>query len=374
MFTNNTFQDLLKLFPQDILQSSVKKHKGDKYTKSFSCYNQLVSMIYAQLSGMSSLREIIVGYNQQTNSHYHLKTGKISRSTLSDANANRNYKIFLEPLNYLMNQLNRKQRNEFGEIIRIVDSSPIQLKGRHFNDWTDENKSNRIQGLKLHTEYDPNSTFVTNITFSAPNINDITEFKNWQLDQYTIYVLDKGYCDYNFWWKMHQNNIYFVTRLKSNSAINIEVKHDVSDEMKEAGIISDEAIILSSKSHKKTLYSEKLRRIVVARPDKDTPLILVTNRFDLSALQVAELYKQRWSIELLFKWLKQRLNIKKFVGTSKNAVIIQIVTAITTYILLILLKKAQNCKISTHLFLITVRTNLFERKKINYYQKNKRIY
>lgn len=373
MFNNNKFQDLLKFFPHDVLKNSVERYKGNRYVKNFSCYNQLVVMLYAQFSGSNSLRDIVDGYNPHGNSHYHLQTGKVCRSTLSHANSKRDYRIFLEPAMHLMSMANSTIRKEFGDIIRIVDSSPISLTGRWFDDWTKDNKTNRTQGLKLHVEYDLGSKFLTKASLSAANVNDVTEVQKWEQESGTTYVLDKGYCDYNWWWKMRQNNAFFVTRAKKNAAIETVKVHTVSCEEAALGIISDEVIIFKNKSPrggKKNLYSDELRRIVVARPDKETPLVLITNRSDLKATQVAELYKQRWQIELLFKCLKQNLKIKKFVGSGENAVKIQIITAIIAYMLLMLLKKASRSKVSMHTFLNQIKTKLFHRGKKYCYQKN----
>jgi len=370
MFSNNKLQDLIKFFPQEVFKKSVRHYDGDRYVKKFDCYSQLVAMIYAQLSGSQSLREIENGFNPHANTHYHLQAKNICKSTLSDANSTRDWRIFLEPAQHLMTQINHKIRSDVGDIIRLIDSSPIPLKGRGFDEWTNGNKTQHTQGLKLHLECDLSSMSPTYFSFTEANVNDISEAKNWGFEQGVTYVFDKGYCDYNWWWRLQQNESFFVTRLKNNAAIKIVEIHNITGE----NILADETIILANKSPrggKKNEYSDNLRRITIARPDKKTPLILVTNRFDLTASAIAELYKQRWQIELLFKWLKQNLKIKKFVGKSENAVKIQIIIALITYMLLMLLKQASNCKSAMSAFLTFVKTSLFHRK-IFPNHKNKR--
>ena len=370
MFSNSKLQDLIKFFPQELFKKSVQTYDGDRYVKKFNCHSQLIAMIYAQLSGSQSLREIENGFNPHSNIHYHLRANNISKSTLSDANATRNYRIFLEPALHLMEQINRKIRSDVGDIIRLIDSSPISLKGHGFDDWTSGNKTQHTQGLKLHLECDLSTMSPTYFSFTAANVNDISEAKNWGIEQGVTYVFDKAYCDYNWWWNLQQNESFFVTRLKNNAAIKIVGNHPVTDE----NIIADEIILLANKTPrggKKNEYSSNLRRITITRPDKKTPLVLLTNRFDLSATEIAELYKQRWQIELLFKWLKQNLKIKKFVGKSQNAVKIQIIIALITYMLLMLLKQASNCKSAMSAFLTFVKTSLFHRKILPH-NKNKR--
>lgn len=366
MFSSNKFQDLLKFFPQEIFKKSVIKYGGDRYVKNFSCKSQLVAMIYAQISGSCSLREIENGFNPHAGSNYHLHAKNVCKSTLSDANATRDYRIFMESAQHLMSQFTRKNREDFGDIIRLIDSSPISLIGRGFDGWTESNKTQRTQGLKLHMECDLSTFSPTYFSFSAANVNDITESKKWGYEQGITYVFDKGYFDYNWWWSLHQSGAFFVTRLKKNSSIKVVSNQMLSGENADEYILADERIILANKSPrggKKNEYGEELRRVTVNRPDKETPLILVTNRFDLTASAIAELYKQRWQIELLFKWLKQHLKIKKFVGRSENAVKIQIIVAIITYMLVMLLKKASQCQLSMFSFLIIIRTTLFQRIK-----------
>ncbi len=139
-----------KTFPKEIFKASVKRHKSDNYTKKFTSYQHLVTMIYGQISGAKSLRDLKIGYNQHETSHYHLGTGAVKRSTLADANARRNPQIFLETVTHMMNIVTRAIRKELIDVVKIIDSSPINLKGHGFDDWTEVNKTGHTQGLKLH--------------------------------------------------------------------------------------------------------------------------------------------------------------------------------------------------------------------------------
>lgn len=371
MYINSKFADIMKSFPREIFRKSVEQHKGDRYAKKFSSYSHLVAMIYSHLSESGSLRTIELGYNLHENSHYHLQTGSIKRSTLSDANARRSPQIFVDVAKHMMGSLSRKHRQELSPVVKLIDSTPISLNGHGFDEWTSKNKTSRTQGLKLHLGYELTTQMPYELEFSAANVNDITVSKEWSLEEGAIYVFDKGYYDYNWWYRIAQSGSGFVTRLKCNSAVKVTKERLAEGE----NILADEEIAFTNKHQhagKKNLYTNRLRRVTVARDDKDTPIILVTNKFDLSAVTIANLYKQRWQIELMFKWLKQRLKIKKFIGTNQNAVKIQIITALITYMLLAIYKQLSQTKSTMYELLVTIKSTLFQRKSKNYYKEKQR--
>lgn len=371
MYMNSKFVDIMKSFPRDEFKESVEVHKGDRYTKHFGSYSHLIAMIYSHLSESGSLRSIELGYNLHENSHYHLQTGSIKRSTLSDANARRSPQIFLDTAKHMMGNLSRKLRKELSPVVKLIDSTPISLIGHGFDEWTSENKTSRTQGLKLHLGYELTTQMPYELEFSAANVNDITVSKEWSLEEGAIYVFDKGYYDYNWWHTISQSGSGFVTRLKCNSAVKVIKENQAEGK----NILSDEEIVFTNRHQhagKKNQYTNKLRRITIARDDKDTPIILVTNKFDLSAVTISNLYRQRWQIELMFKWLKQRLKIKKFIGTNQNAVKIQIITALITYMLLAIYKRLSYTKSTMYELLITIKSTLFQRKNKNYYKEKRR--
>jgi transposase len=368
MYRDSNFSSLVKLFPRDILQNSTTLYQGDRYAKRFTCHSHLMVMIYAHISEAKSLRDIEFGYNEQVSSHYHLRSSPVYRSTLAAANSRRDPRVFMEVAQAMMSQIKRGCRKELSEIIELIDSSPIPLSGRGFDDWTTICRTKRTQGLKLHFAMDGNSHMPRGLELSPANVNDINVAREWPVCEAVTYVFDKGYCDYNWWWKLNESKAFFVTRLKKNASITVTGNHAACSKP----IIADETILLRNKQPrggKQNNYVKELRRITVERPEKDTSLILVTNRFDLTATEVADLYRQRWQIELMFKWLKQRLKIRNFIGRSENAVKIQLITAIITYMLLSLYKTLLQEKSSMYEFLIKLKATLFYRKQKNYYKE-----
>ncbi|HEL9677109.1 TPA: IS4 family transposase, partial [Legionella pneumophila] len=283
-------------------------------------------------------------------------SAKICRSTLSDANRRRKADCFLWILEQLLEMLPKKQKKEFSKIVRVLDSSPIQLKGYGY-EWAKHNATRRCEGLKLHVEYDLGLESPTRVALSFPNFNDSSMGKQWPIETDIIYVFDKGYCDYDWWWSIHQKKAFFVSRLKVNAAISIEQKFETNEN---SPILEDGLFRFSNpkpRGGKKNLYTSLARRISVQREDKD-PLILVTNLLDEPAEMIAQLYKSRWEIELFFKWIKQRLKIKKFLGKSENAVKIQLITAIIAYLLVFLFKNSHNQTTPLYLMLVWIKCNL----------------
>jgi IS4 transposase len=282
-----------------------------------------------------------------------MKIAKVKRSTLSEANRRRVPDLFLWILNKLMGLLPRKRCRAINKMVRIFDSSPIELRGKEYKSWTDLHRTIRTQGLKLHVEYDLALGAPTRVNVSYPNYNDLSMGRTWPIEKGTIYVMDKGYYDFNWWWSIHQTQAYFITRLKKNAAIIVNTNTATNPNK----IVEDQLIYLKNKTPrggKRNLYTSPLRRIEVERKGKP-PLILVTNLMDLAAKKVAALYKARWEIELFFKWIKQNLKIKKFIGRSANAVTIQLVTALITYVLIYLFKRLIKKTFSMQHMLIWVR-------------------
>lgn len=371
MFNDNKFMQIMKFFPQEIFKASVLKHNGDKKRRKFTCQNQLMAMIFCQLNGCKSLRELTYSFNATPKSDYHMNSTQIKRSTLSDANSEMNPEIFIDTLRHMMKTVSPKVRADFGAIINIIDSSPVSLKGGRFDDWTEDDKTSRTQGLKLHLGINPDSGGLTEFDISAPNKNDISVARNWEIKKEQIYIFDKGYYDYNWWNEITENGSDFVTRAKKNAAIQAIETFESRGE----NIISDEKVefkIRSPRGGKKNLYIKPLRRITVLRENKKTPLVLLTSNFDLTAEEVANMYKERWQIELFFKWIKQKLRIKRFIGNTRNSVIIQLVTALITYLLLLIYKKACRAKCSLSEFLIEVKATLFHKNSHRQHMKKRR--
>ena len=375
MYSDTRFGDLLKGLPRNFFNKAVAEHESDKHSKGFDSWDHLVAMIYVQLSGAAGLREIEAGFNGQSMHHYHLGSGDIKRSTLADANAKRSCEVFGTLCKEMLQQTHRQIRKELKSLLYLIDSTPISLKGLGYDNWTLQNHSHRTHGLKVHIMTAPNAAAPVYAQITAPNINDIDEGKKIPLEKGATYVFDKGYCDYNWWYEIQQNGSKFVTRLKKNAAITIVKQRPIAKNAQ--GIILEDAQVCFKNRKPRGgcinhYHGTKLRKIVVHRPDKKTPMIIATNDFKRSALAIAELYQQRWEIELFFKWLKQNLKIKKFLGRSENAVKIQIYTALIAYVLVRAYRKRHGITQSMKICMVMLRTGLFQRPQTEQKEARKR--
>lgn len=375
MYRNTRFGDVMKGLSRGAFEKIVRNLEADKHSKGFRCWDQLIAMVYAQLSGCRSLREVEAGFNSQTVHHYHLGSRPLKRSTLADANAKRPNEVYEQVCRQLLQQAHRKVRKGVTEFLYLIDASPIPLKGLGFDDWTQETHSHRTQGLKVHMVLAPDAGVPVLTEITAPNVNDIEVGRQVALEKGATYVFDKGYCDYNWWYRIHCNNSVFVTRLKKNAGVEQVKSRAIPPAM--AGVVLEDALVTFKHKHPgggrcNDYHGTPFRRVVIAREGKSTPLILATNDLKRSAKELGDLYKRRWEIELFFKWLKQNLKIKQFLGRSQNAVKIQIYTAIITYLLISLYRRRQGLSESLKLCLVTVRTGLFQRPEIEHRSHRKR--
>lgn len=332
----------------------VNKYKGDFAAKKMRCWEQFVALLLGQLGNCYSLREIESTVQFHANEHYHLGLrGNIARSTLANANENRDWRIYRDLCFDLISNLSDFEKVQTENVVKILDSSPIRLDLVN-HPWAE--KTQRIEGIKLHLIYDLTNTIPTYFEFSGARTNDIEVGKKTAIEKGCTYVFDKGYMDFNWWSNIDDKGAYFVTRLKKNNAYNELSEIQVYNE-----ILSTQMIQIKrkrSKNGKRNNYSEKpLRKVIVQRKGK-SPLILVTNDFNRSIEEIANLYKSRWQIELFFKWIKQNLKIKKFLGKSENAVKTQICVAIIAFVLIRLMHKLQKfCKEVPLKTLITIAKN-----------------
>lgn len=255
-------------------------------------------------------------------------------------------------------------RRDTRELLYLLDSTSITLKGREFDRWTQDSRTSRTQGIKVHVLLNAQSVAPEWQTFSAANVNDVSMADSIPLMPGAQYVFDKGYCDYNWWHKIDCAGATFVTRFKRNAAMTVVADNDIAPSAQEQ-IIADQMVQFTHLSSRRggaiNRYRTPLRRVVVARPDKDTPLILATNDLHSSATEIAQRYKDRWDIELFFKWIKQHLSIKRFLGRSENAVRIQVLTALISYLLVVLYQKKHAPKVSLWDCLCMVTATLFQR-------------
>jgi putative transposase len=357
-FRDSTFGRLLEPINRRQFQTAVDRLDGDAYDKSFKSWDHLVALIYAQLSGHNSLRGVVAGFNANPQHHYHLGTGKLSRSTLSDANARRPVGIFARTFARLSAMADRQIRCEGAEMVRLIDSSPVPL-GKLCN-WAKWN--GRIRGMKLHVVYDPLADVPSSVEVTPANVNDVEIGRQVPIKAGTTYVFDKGYCRFDWWQKINDTKAFFVTRAKTNIRLRA-IKHRTNRKRKGDGfsIIADDEVKLTSKGDSRLPIP--LRRIKVRR-EKGGVITLLTNDLTRTAVAIAALYKSRWQIELLFRWIKQHLDIRKFFGNNDNAIRLQVLAAMIAYLLLRIAARANCIKMLPLRLAELVRQFLFTRRSI----------
>lgn len=339
-------------------QTIVDSHDGDAYDKSFHSWGHLMVLIYAQLSGADSLRSLEVGWNANCQHHYHLGSGQLRRSTLSDANWRRPVAVFAETFEMIANQLDRRIRREGAAMLRLIDSTPVPL-GKVCG-WAKSN--GRIRGMKLHVVYDPDSDRPRVLDITHANVNDAEIGRTILIETGATYVFDKGYCHYGWWTAIAAAEAFFVTRPKSNMGLKVLTSRPIKVAQGDGfTVLEDAQVSLASKTNCKLPIP--LRRLIVQRQDGDT-ITLLTNDLQRSAVEIAALYKGRWQIELLFRWIKQHLKIRKFLGTNDNAIRLQLFAAMIAYALLRIAARA--CRIAMPIlrFCDLVARCIFERRNI----------
>jgi IS4 transposase len=366
--------EILKLLPRPEIKKIIDQHQGDRYTKTFKSWDHLIAMVTGQLAGVTSLRELEVTLNSHPECHYHLHTKNVKRSTLSDANNNRDFSIFRD-ITHSVIPLLSKQKKALNNFLTVLDASPLQLNGRG-HDWANATLSRaHNKGLKLHVQYNHSEDYIEYVEVDNATLNDITVAQRLSLEANRIYVFDKGYCDYNWWKEIADKGSTFVTRLKKNASYTIEKSFEIARNDK-GFILKDQIITLSNRHPRAKKVNElagiSLRLVEIKHPSgKDAPFIIITNDLKASAQCIASWYKERWSIELLFKWLKQNLKIKRFMGESRNAIMIQIFVALISYILLKLYKDITGNLLRLKDVCTLVKSNLFTRPKL-YNRKRER--
>lgn len=374
MYNNSMLNEILKFLPREKIKKIVDQYKGDRYTKTFTSWDHLIAMLTGQLAGVASLRELEVTLNSHPECHYHLHTKNVSRSTLSDANNKRDFSIFRDITTLLLPLLSKQKKN-IEKVLTALDSSLIALNGRG-HEWAQETKTRHSNtGLKLHVQYNHSEDFIEYVAVSHSNVNDLKIAHKLPIQSNRIYVFDKGYCDYKWWKSIADEESVFVTRLKKNAAYKVIKNYPIGKEDK-GFIHSHQKIVLSDRywqsKRKGASFEVPLQLITIQHPSgKEAPFMIVTNDLNASAQQIAGWYKERWSIELLFKWLKQNLKIKRFMGESHNAIMIQIFIALISYILLKIYNNMSGNLLRLKDVCTLVKSNLFTRPKL-YNRKRER--
>lgn len=322
----------------------VKKYDGNRYVKHFTCWNQLLTLIFGQLCNRESLRDLIVALNAHQEKCYHLGVGKhVTRSNLSKANENRDYRIFEDFAFYMISEARKKRVNDIFKLngnVYAFDSTTIDLCLKLFP-WA--NFRTHKGGIKIHTLYDVETQVPAFIHITEAKINDVKAMDIIPYESGSFYVFDRAYNDYHRLYKIHMMDSFFVVRAKTNiKARALKWKRRLPK-----NILSDCEIELTGFYTQKS-YPETIRLVRFWDEEDEREFIYLTNAKHIPALQVAELYKNRWQVELFFKWLKQHLKIKKFWGTSENAVKIQVYSAIIAYCLVAIMQHDMKLDRSTY--------------------------
>ena len=357
------FSQIIDFLPQKKFRQCVNRYHGNYRVRSFKCYNQLLCMAFAQLTYRESLRDIECCLRAMREKLYHMGIrGKVSRSTLADANEVRDWRIYSDFAQILIHEARHLYaEDDFGlelnDTVYALDSSTIDLCLSLFP-WARFRKTKAA--VKLHTLLDLRGDIPTFIWITDGKVHDVNVLDHLVPEPGAIYVMDRAYLDFQRLYQMHQDLAIFVTRSKTNTGLRRLYSHKVD---KTTGVRYDQTVVPTGFYTKKD-YPDKLRRIKYFDAEKGRAFIFLTNQFTLPALTIAELYRCRWRVEIFFKWIKQHLRIKKFYGTSENAVKTQIWIAISTYVLVAIMKKRMKIDLSLYTILQILSISLFEKKPI----------
>lgn len=357
---NSVFHGVLKHVPWAAFDRLVERHDADVRVRRLSTKSQLVALLYAQLSGASSLREIEAGLQSHEARLYHLGAKSVRRSTLSDANALRPAAMFTELFEEMMRRAHRGLRRALAETTYLIDSTWLRLDARSVQ-WA--RFSAGVCGVKLHVVYDPDGDCPIYAGVTPRRINDITAAQVMPIEPGATYVFDLGYYDYTWWAKLDAAQCRIVTRFKSPTPLAAIEDLPVPEG---GDVLSDRIGFLPARQarSRQNPMHDAVREVRV-RTETGKVLRILSNDLDAGAREIADLYKRRWAIELFFRWVKQTLKITRFLGTSENAVRIQIAVALIAFLLLRLAQATQKAVASPLAFARLVRANLMHRRQID---------
>ena len=339
------FAQLLEYLNYDKFRHLVDKYDGNRYVKHLTCWNQLLALMFGQLSNRESLRDLIVALEAHQSKCFHLGLGRkpIAKTTLATANRNRDYRIFEEFAFYMMAQAREKRATDIfklGGKVYAFDSTTIPLCLSVF--WWAKFRKKK-GGVKAHVLYDLEAQVPAFYHITTASVYDSKAMPEITYETGAYYVFDRGYNNFGELYRIKRMESFFVVRAKTN----LQYKCVRWKRRMPKNILTDAEIELTVYKSRKD-YPENLRLVRYYDGEQDREFMFLTNAMDLTALQIADLYKNRWQIELFFKWLKQHLKIKKFWGTTENAVRIQISAAITAYCLVAIIHHDMQLKRSTY--------------------------
>ena len=357
---NSVFHGLLKHVPWHRFDRLVEDHGANARVRRLSTKSQFIALLYGQLSGAASLREIVTGLSSHSMRLYHVGADPVRRSTFSDANAQRPVEVFTDLLAMMMKQAHRGLRRKLADTTYLIDATSARLNERSAG-WA--RFSTGVCGAKVHVIYDADADRPIYAAVTAAKVNDVTMARQMPIEPGATYVFDLGYYDYAWWAELDAAGCRIVTRFKSNTPLDLIKELSVATG---SNILSDRIGFLPARQagSRRNPMQDAVREVRVAT-ENGTVLRILSNDLDASAQEIADLYRRRWAIELFFRWVKQILKITRFVGTSENAVRIQIAVALIAFLLLRLAQALQKAIPSPIVFARLVRANLMHRRSID---------
>lgn len=357
------FAQLLDHLPVYEFRKCVARYRGDRGVRKFSCWDQFLCMVFAQLTSRESLRDIVICLRSQSHRLYHMGfRSSVSRSTLADANEVRDWRIYADFAQVLITRARKLYADEdlgieLSNTVYALDSTTINLCFSLFP-WATY-KSDQ-HAVKVHTVLDLRSKIPTFIRITPAQLHDVLFLDQLLLEPGAFYIMDRGYLDFARLRRWNLASAFFVTRARKNLRYKRLISHEVDKTM---GVQCDQTILLKWFYSVKG-YPDRLRRVRFLDPQSNKRLVFLTNNFTLPAQTIADLYRSRWHIELFFKWIKQHLRIKAFVGTSPNALKTQIWTAVCAYVMVAIVKKRLNLEMSLYTILQIMSVSLFDKRPI----------
>lgn len=358
------FSQLLDHLPRHTFRRLVKRYRGDHRVRRFTCWDQFLAMVFAQLTYRESLRDIEACLGAIPERLYHLgfRCPAISRTTLADANEKRDWRIYADFAQVLIHEARRLYVGEslaldLDQTVYALDATTIDLCLALFP-WAQFRRTKG--GIKLHTLLDLQGSIPTFIRITPARVHEVNVLDDLIPEPGSIYVMDRGYTDFGRLYRLHQAQAFFVIRGKSTLDFRRRYSRPVD---RSTGLVCDQTIVLQGYKSSR-LYPEPLRRIRVQNPETGKRITLLTNHFHLDAHTVAEVYRCRWHVELFFKWIKQHLRINAFYGTSENAVKTQIWIAISVYVLVAIVRKRLGIERDLYTLLQILSVTLLERSEL----------
>lgn len=357
---NSVFHQIQRHIPWAAFDHLVDVHKADHRVRRLPTKSQFLALLFGQLAGAVSLREIEAAMSSHRGKFYHVGARLPARSTLADANARRPWQLFSDLFTHMAQAASRQTRRQMSDAVRIIDATHIRLSSLNAS-WLSERKG--LWAAKMHLVYDPDADAPMQIELTDQTVADVTPAKAFKPIPGMTYVFDLAYYDFAWWARLNEVGCRIVTRFKSNTPLKVTAVNPVPSD---GSVLTDRIGLLPERlaGSRQNPMSDPVREITV-RISTGKILRILTNDLDAPAQEIADLYKQRWQIELFFKWAKQNLRIRHFLGTSENAIRIQIFVALIAYILIRMAQATQTEVSRVLTFTRLVRVNIMHRRSIN---------